>query len=199
METIVFDFGNVLCSFDKDIFLKNLSRHCPASKNEIKGLLFDSGLEDRYSKGEITTEDFYSRMKDELDLQISKDKFLEFYCGIFEPNKEVMSLVKDLQGRYRLQLFSDTCKIHYRNVIRNISVYNLFDAETLSFRVGSLKHSKDGYKDVIRKSECPGNKIVYIDDIEEYVDIGEEMGMNTVLFKGIGQLKEELRNLGIKF
>lgn len=199
IDTVVFDFGNVIYSYDRTPFINKLVDSSPKSEEEIRESFLDNGLEDEYSKGELNTDEFFKKAKRLYELDISKEEFIVTYADIFDPNREVMNLIKDLSGSYRLQLFSDTNPIHYRTAIKNCPVYSLFDAETISFRIGSLKTSKKGYKVIIRKSESKPKNIVFIDDYEEHVEISRNLGIKGIHFRGYEQLKKELKDLGIDF
>lgn len=164
----------------------------------IKEDFLHSEIERGYSTGEMTTDEFYKTMKQRFKLNISKDEFVKSYSSIFQPKPEVMRLIKKLKRDYRLQLYSDTCPILYKNVIKKSPVYYLFEAETISHEVGAIKTSKDGYIDFIEKSEHSPKEIAFIDDIKEYVETARSLGVHAVHYKGPEKLKTDLRNLGIR-
>lgn len=199
IDTVVFDFGNVIFSYDRTPFINKLVDSSPKSEEEIRESFLDNGLEDEFSKGELNTDEFFKKAKRLYELDISKEEFIVTYADIFDPNREVMNLIKNLSGVYKLQLFSDTNPIHYKTYIENCPVYSLFDAETISFRIGSLKTSKKGYKDVIRKSGSKPEDIVFIDDFEDHVEISRNLGIKGIHFKGYEQLKRKLKDLGVDF
>lgn len=199
IKTIVFDFGNVMYPYTKDIFFRNLTSTSPLVFEEIKKKFFQSGIEDQYSTGKIDTEEFYLALKDKLDLNINKKKFLQHYTDIFTPNEEVLTLIQKLDKNYRLQLYSDTNPVHYQRKIKTCPVYHLFAAVTLSFRVGVLKESEKGYREVIQKSGNRPEEIVFTDDKTKHIRTAEKLGIKTIHFRNSEQLKEELKELGVEF
>lgn len=203
MHTIIFDFGNVIYSFDKEIFFQELLEYSDIRENKARSLFYydikgKGSLEDKVSKGEISPKEFFKRVKDEFNVDVSRAKFDEIYCSMFDPNKNVIKLIKKLSQDYRLQLFSDTNPIHYDKVIRKCEIYDLFDAETLSFRVGALKKENKGYKDAISKTDARRLETVFIDDISEYIDRARSLGIQGIHFKGYEYLVNRLKELGIE-
>lgn len=195
----MFDFGKVLVDFDLSQFIRQLSHSSPAGEGRIRQVVSGSQLDKDYSRGKISTERFLEGLKKELSLKMSTDEIAGAYTDIFSPNKKVQSLVKELKDNYRLQLYSDTCPLHYERVIRQSPVWPLFDAVTVSFRIGALKESKQGFKDAIRKSSCAPDEVAYTDDIEEYVKRARSLGLEAFHFEGVKQLKEDLRQLGVRW
>lgn len=197
IKTIVFDFGNVLADFDLTRFVQRLHSNTSASRQEVRRLVSGSKLEKDYSRGRSTTEHFLKHLKTNLGLTMSPKEIAKAYTSIFETNKSVQSLVKKLKDNYRLQLYSDTCPLHYERVIKHTPVFPLFDAVTVSFKVGALKEKKTGFKEVIRQSHCAPAEVVYTDDIEGYVERAKSLGIKAICFNNVGQLKQDLRRLGV--
>jgi len=201
IKTVVFDFGNVLVDFKLERFVDQLSAQSSTSRQEIKRLASGSELEKRYSRGEISSEQFLKELKASLKLTLSTEEIARAYTAskVFSPNQAVLSLVKRLKGNYRLQLYSDTCQLHYDHVIKRSPVFPLFDEATISFQIGALKETEQGFKDVIEKSGCAPKEIAYTDDVKEYVDRARALGIRAVPFQDAEQLKRDFKRLGIEW
>ena len=203
MHTLIFDFGNVIYSFDREVFFQKLLERSNIRETKARRIFYyDFGeggsLEERVSRGEMSSQEFFRSVKDEFNSDITRQKFDEIYCSMFEPNTEVINLIKKLSEDYRLQIFSDINPIHYENAVKECEVYNLFDAETLSFRVGTLKRKKKGYKDAISKANARRLKIAFMDDKREYAERARSMGIQGIQFKGYEDLVSRLRELGVE-
>lgn len=197
IKTIVFDFGKVLVDFDLSQFVQQLSNSSPVSEGRVRQVVSGSKMDRDYSTGKIGTEQFLKGLKKKLSLEMSTKEIASAYTNIFSPNEEVQSLVKRLKGHYRLQLYSDTCPLHYEEVIKQSPIFSLFDATTFSFRVGALKETKQGFKDVIRKANCAPNEIAYTDDIKGYVERARTLELRAFHFEDAKQLKDDLKQLEV--
>ncbi|MFP4116095.1 MAG: HAD family hydrolase [Candidatus Aenigmatarchaeota archaeon] len=198
MQALVFDFGNVIYSYDKEIFFKKLLEVSNIRESKARALFYYEGLEDRVSTGEISEDEFFHRVKEKFQADLTKDEFDEIYCSMFEPNNRVIGLIEELSEDYRIQLFSDINPIHYRKVVKECEVYPYIDAETLSFEVGTLKRERAGYKDAIEKSGAKRLDIVFIDDILEYIKRARSLGIHGIHYKGFRHLVDRLRDLGVE-
>lgn len=198
MKTVVFDFGNVLYSFDRTVFFEEITDGTECTASKAKEVVIDSGLENKLSTGDITPDQFYRTAENKMELDINKENFFNAYMSIFSPIPGTLRLVRELKDRYRLQLFSDCNEIHYDGFMAKTPVHPLFDAQTLSFRIGALKTSDRGYQDAIEKASCSPEEIAFIDDIEKYTERAEENGIRGIHFQDPQQLREELGNLDVK-
>ena len=94
IKAIIFDFGNVICSFDNNIFLKKISKYMNLSFEELNKLIYkESNLTKLYETGLITSEEFYNEIVKLCNLNISKKKFIECYTNIFTPIESTIELI----------------------------------------------------------------------------------------------------------
>jgi FMN phosphatase YigB (HAD superfamily) len=59
IKAVIFDFGNVICSFDNDTFLRSLLRYTDKRFDELKAAIYASDLPARYETGLISSEEFF--------------------------------------------------------------------------------------------------------------------------------------------
>lgn len=194
---VVFDFGNVICSFDNDIFLRKLLPHTERTFEEIKEGIFGSDLHRRYECGTISSEGFYREAAETARLAISREAFFEAFNGIFTPIPTTFALIRGLKGKYRIGLLSNTNESHFERYIRKVEVFPLFDSVTLSFAVGEMKPAAGIYRDALGKLGTVPEECVYIDDIEEYAEGARRVGMKGIRYASDGSLPESLRSLGV--
>ena len=108
IKAIIFDFGNVICSFDNSLFISKISKHTNKSIKELNNLIYHkSNLPNLYETGEISSNEFFERITKLCELKISKDIFIEAYTNIFSPIKSTFKLIKDLKDNYKLALLSN--------------------------------------------------------------------------------------------
>ena len=201
IEAIVFDFGNVICSFHKDLFLEKLVPYCDKSVAQLHKLIFcDTDVCIRFECGRISDDDYYKEIVKMCGLTVGKSEFFDAHTNIFTPITETFELIKSLKSKYKLGLLSNTSELDFNRVIKPVEVFGLFDAVTLSFEVGAMKPDKKIYDDMIKKIKMPPQKCVYIDDVKEFTDAGKSFGFNAINYQGNPEsLVEELQKLKIRF
>ena len=198
IKAVIFDFGNVIASFDDSIFLRPVSEQTGKSVEELLGI-YRPVLNTEFETGHISAEEFYERFKTASGHSMCLEEFRDLYCSIFTEVPRMLELVKRLKGNnYRLVLLSNTNPWHYEHPGRDYESVRLMDALSLSFEVGHVKPDCEIFEDAVRKAGCEPNECVYIDDIKEYADKATELGMHGVQYVEYENLLRELRSLGVK-
>ena len=69
--------------------------------------------------------------------------------------------------------------------------------EVIGYRKSSLckEPSKKIYLEVLKKLKVKGDECVFIDNEERNIKTAKSLGMKTILFKSMRQLRKELREL----
>jgi len=198
IKTITFDFGGVLYRYDGEKFLQLLASRSDKSPELLREKMSGSSLDRAHFKGEVGAEELLEILRGRIGLDMTKEELAEAYAEIVEPNEDMFALVRALKDDYNLQLYSDTPKLLYEHVMVNMPVFDLFSAKTLSFEVGELKDSPEGYREVIEKSGHAPGEIIFIDDREEVAAKAKELGINGIRFTDMENLVEQLENYGVK-
>jgi len=194
IKAIILDHGNVIAELDNDKFLKRLQGYGHMPANELAYAIYEeSTVHEDYILGRITSQRFYRTIKTRCRLSISREEFRDAYTSVFTEIKETTSLIRKLYADgYILALLSDTSYWDYMYVIRANPIFPLFRATTLSFRVKARKPSSEIYADALRKLRLEPSQCIYIDDIEEYVDVASSIGFKGIHYESPALLVESL-------
>jgi len=194
---VIFDFGNVICSFDVEIFLAKLHERSGLDVETLRDRIFGSRLHSRYERGEISSKEFHRDVVRRIGVDVPVEALAEMFCDIFTPLESTHGLIRALKGKYRLGLLSNTNEWHFLRQIRKVPVFPLFDAVTLSFEVGALKPEPEIYLDALRKLSLPPEACVFIDDIGKYADGAAALGIRGIRYTGPEELLRELSGFGV--
>ncbi|MBI4163267.1 MAG: HAD family phosphatase [Candidatus Aenigmarchaeota archaeon] len=197
IKAIISDLGNVIVPFDWSVFCRSFSKYCNLSEQEIKVMVIDSNLKDRYEKGKITSGEFYKQVKKITKSDISYRKFCYIWSNIFTVNRPLVDLLNKLRKSYNLFLLSNTNEIHFRHMRKRLKVLSQFKGFILSYKVGSTKPDLRIFLEAVKSAKCKPEECVYIDDIKEYSDVASRVGMRGINYKTASQLQRELRILGV--
>jgi HAD superfamily hydrolase (TIGR01509 family) len=198
IHAVIFDFGNVISSFDVRQFLRNIQPFSQYSFEELQRLLPSlKGPAIDYETGHISSDQFYETTVGICHLHITREQFIHAHADMFAPIPKTSELIRLLKPRYKLGLLSNTNEWHYENAIKKIDVFQLFDAVTLSFQVRAMKPARAMYLDALKKLDLEAGTCVYIDDIQENVDAATGLGMHGIHYTSHMQLLADLDLLGI--
>lgn len=194
---VIFDFGNVICSFDVEIFLSRLHEWSGLDVETLRDRIYGSRLHSRYERGAISSKEFHREVVHRIGADVPVEELAEGFSDIFTPLESTYELIRGLEGRYRLGLLSNTNEWHFLRHIRKVPVFPLFDAVTLSFEVGALKPEPEIYLDALRKLSLPPDECVFIDDIGEYAEGAAVLGIRGIRYTGHAELLRDLSGLGV--
>ena len=193
VKVIIFDLGKVIVDFDHLVICRKLARYCTVTPNEICRKIFKSGLEAQFDEGDITIHEFYTKLREQLQLNITMHEFELIWNRIFKLNKGIAPLIKRLKKDYRLLCLSNTNMLHFEYCMKKFLLLQYFDDFILSYKVGKRKPHRKIFKAALIKAHCPAYACLYIDDIAEYAQTAEAMGMKAIHFKSVQQLKKQLK------
>lgn len=202
---LYFDLGNVLLFFSHERACRQMAEVAstpqrPLTPTDIRRVVFESGLEDLYEAGEITTAEFYVQFCRETLTRPDLDRLMHAASDIFRPNEEMFPLLTGLRGAgHRLGLLSNTNEVHWDFVSdgRYTPLPGLFDVLALSFQLGSIKPRQTIFERAAKLAGVAPAEIFFTDDRPEHVAAAREVGYDAVQFTDAPSLINELRQRGI--
>ncbi len=198
IEAIIFDLGRVLI----DVFPERgiFGLICPTVANErakLSAIMSDPAIE-LHNCGKIDSLDLYSRINNSLSLNLSFDEFKARWCNIFGPIPSMGKLLKELEGRYKLGLLSDTDPLHWEYACREYDYLSVFNNPGLSFNIGSCKPSKENYLSACKLVGVKPENALFIDDLPRNVEGARKAGMKAICHSSAADTRAQLCRLGIK-
>jgi len=195
-EFIYFDLGNVLISFDHSRAWQQIAELTGIPPERVEQILFNSGLQTLYEKGEISTAEFHQYFCEQAHSDISVEDLCYAASNIFEPLDDSIQLLKTLKrAGYRLGLLSNTCDCHW-NFCLDDTRFNFlpssFEQTVLSFIVGHAKPETEIYQIASNQVNCDPESILFIDDKQENVKAAQSYGFDGIHFQGFSKLLSEL-------
>jgi glucose-1-phosphatase len=198
MQTIVFDFGNVIGYFDHERTLKRLAQHSDLSVAQMRAAVYDTPLEDAYEVGEIATADFLIEVHKRWRLRCDHDELAAAWADIFSPNPELCPIIPRLKRRYRLLLGSNTNDLHSRHFRRQFAdTLGHFDSLILSHEIGVRKPKAGFFHHCQKQAGASPEQCLFIDDMAENVAGAEACGWRGIVFRDCRDLEARLNALGI--
>jgi len=195
IKLFVFDLGNVILPFEhRQIATKLYQRSRDKThilSDEIFTFMFerDCGLINLYETGRMSSDEFFAQLKDRYVLDMNFDEFKDVWNPIFQEDHGVNLAIEYLKGKgYPIFLLSNTNELHFSYIIEQYPIVHALDEWILSFEVGAKKPEKRIYEAIFEKMDVDKNEVFYIDDIDQYVEAAQELGMQGMVFKDAGQL-----------
>jgi putative hydrolase of the HAD superfamily len=199
ITTVVFDFGNVLGFFSHRKAAEQLAAYGQSvDPAEMHDFVFGSQLSSDYEVGAISSADFRAVVRRRFALTCDDAQFDAAYSDIFVPNVEACTLVPRLNGRYRLQLLSNTTEIHCRWFRRQFAdvLSGIVDL-IFSHEAALRKPDPRIYEYCRSKAGRPAAECVFIDDVVGNIEGARAAGWHGIVYRPGGTLMDELAALGV--
>jgi putative hydrolase of the HAD superfamily len=193
-KAVLLDLGNVIVGLDFDRAYRAAALRSPFSVSEIRGRIRAAALSDPYERGEISSEEFWRRFCQALEMNgVSFGEFQDLWGDMFQPAPLLPEgLLAHLGARHRLVLVSNTNDIHFRWIERRYPLLRHFHEYVLSYRVGEMKPAPRIFQEAIRLAGCAAEECFFSDDNAANIEGARRLGIDAALFRGEEDLRSQL-------
>jgi len=198
---IYFDLGNVLLHFDHRRAIRQMAELTGGEVETLWKLVFESGLQDRFERGEVTREDFYEIFCRQAGNTPGLDPLERAASEIFDANYALFPVVAALRtGGHRLGVLSNTCSSHWNYCTGRYQLLEqAFAVHALSFRIGAMKPDERIFRAAAELAGVEPQEIFFTDDTPGHVEAARNAGFDAVPYQSVPQLVAELRRRGVRF
>jgi putative hydrolase of the HAD superfamily len=199
---VVFDFGNVVAFFDHDRAWARIAAARSLEVDPLKRRIADDALKSlayEHELGRVDDAAFADAFARGLGLELPLDELEAAWGAIFTLNEPVAALVRELDDAgHTLLLGSNTNPIHARAFRRDFAeVLDRFDHLVLSFEVGHRKPSAAFFAACVAAAGGAPADYLFIDDAEENVEGARSSGLDALVYRDPGPLRDALRARGL--
>lgn len=198
IKAIISDMGQVVLWFDNRQFYRRLSQVSTLNEEEIRQRVRDHfDLIELLDTGQISAQEFYLKIVSLTKANLTFEAFREAYCDVFSPNYPVIEILKKAKTSCRLILLSNTDCLRFAFIQQRFPEAMIFDSLVLSYQVGLMKPHPQIYRLALQVAQVDPPEAVFIDDLEENVQMAEALGLATILYRPETDLGRALLSLGI--
>ena len=196
IKNIVFDLGNVIFSFDpKTFFSKYLNNEILS--NELCNLILNHKTWKEYDLGLVSLEDVkktYVSIKPEYKNEINE--VLDKWTDILTPIDLMANKMKSLKSRgYKIYILSNLSFDAYHYIWKHYDFIHLNDGRVLSCEEHINKPDRRIYEILIERYNLIPDETIYLDDLINNVEMGNEVGLNSIHVKNIKYAINEIEEI----
>jgi glucose-1-phosphatase len=199
IRAFLFDIGNVLLRFDFSLALRALA---PVSDfaDEADALRRIDAVKLAYEDGRMTRAEFLRKAFAVLGYRGTEAQFIAAWQGIFSPNAPMVSLIRQLHGRYPLYLLSNTNDMHVEGIFRDYDFFRLFTGATYSHEAKASKPHRAIYEIACREHGLEPRTTFFIDDLAANIATARELQFQAHHYhhEQHGSLAAALRAAGLE-
>ncbi len=198
---LYFDLGNVVLPFDYLIAVRQMADVAGVSEQVIQEVVFDSGLEPAYERGDMTTEQFFEMICQRLGKRPDFDAFVVAASDMFWENPAVVDMILRLRrAGHRTGVLSNTCQAHWQfcRERRFPILQQLFEVAALSYELRAMKPDPAIFRAAAALAGVEPAEIFFVDDRTEHVEGARRVGFDAVPFTDAASLRAALEERGVR-
>ena len=193
---LVFDLSGVFFNNGLKVAVKKISNDFNLDPKTVE-LVLNGSFAEKYRQGLVNSKEFWANAKEYLKVS-DIEKIKRIFFDSYYPQEESIELLKSLrEHENKIAFLSNSPKDRTEFLDKKYGFISLFDFGLCSFEAHAQKPNKQIYQKFLEKFKVNQYEIIYIDDKEKNLQPAKELGMKTVLFQSIEQLKHELKEAGI--
>ncbi|MBI4176534.1 MAG: HAD family phosphatase [Candidatus Aenigmarchaeota archaeon] len=198
IRAIIFDIGGVVVRTDWNKFFRKYVKQSRIPSSRLQRELIENPEWRECYKGKLAEADIWKRLERDSGIGSAIIRQVRtMWKNVFEIDPEVMKIVEALKKHYEVfaltNVGSDSAKF-----IGDMGVYKAFDDVVLSFEVGMVKPEQEIYHHLLREFKLEPDECVFIDNLEQNLPPAAELGIKTIKFDSVQQVKRALKKLGVK-
>jgi len=194
IEAIIFDIGRVIIHLDPSRAIATIGAGSGLTPEKLWDAVHKDPLWDAWQEGRVTPRKWHENLNTRFRTSLSFEEFREVWNSSLSP-KTILpnSLFRQLSKKCRLVLLSNTDPIHVAFMESNFSFVRYFPKRIYSCEAGAAKPSVKIFRAAIQAAAVPPSRILFIDDIRQYVLAARRTGLNALQFRSRAQLEAALR------
>ena len=193
---VIFDLGGVLVGFDWMRACTRLEAAGGAPAARILDAIIGGKEKIAFDTGRLSPQEFATRFCAATGLHLPYSEFAEIWCDIFAEMREVTGLLDEIGKHADLVLLSNTDPLHIDYVRSHYGFLAKFRRLVLSYEIGHVKPARQIFERAIGLC-APGTRMIYFDDVPEFVSAARAYGLPAEQFVDAGKLRRDLAGFGV--
>lgn len=182
-KAIIFDFFGVICS---EVAPRWIRERLPGVNEEE--------LHEKYinpvDSGKSSGEKLFKTLGAMVGLE--PNEILDEWQELVVINTDLVTYIKELKKSTRIALCSDAWTNFIRPILDSNNLNPLFDVITISSEIGYAKPDKEIYLSTVRSLGVTPPDCIFVDDNPKNVTGAQALGMTSILFTSVADLKSKL-------
>lgn len=197
IKVIFFDIGGVYLRNSLSTIIDLIADKIASGRKSVEKAIMEFIFD--FMTGNMGKDEFFEKVSAKIKASPKALERLWVSEDIFNVNKSVKELVERLKrSSYAVACITDVDPLILAENRRR-GLYSVFDFCVNSIDEKSTKYDGKIYLSAIKKAGTTPDECLVIDDTKEKLAAAKELGMRTILFENVVQLKKDLKKNKIKF
>jgi len=198
IEALLFDVGQVILRVNVPRAARLLADGAGKTPEHVIAAIESDPQMVSFQEGRLAAEEWHQHLRRSLGLRHSFEEFCRAWNSALEPEPLLgVEFFAALAPRLRLGLLSNTDPIHVQHFESHFEVVSLIPVRLYSCTEGMRKPAPALYERAIAALGTAAEKMLYMDDVEEFVEGGKRAGLQTYHCRDPAALSGHLRERGL--
>lgn len=189
IKNLIFDFGGVIINLDPTRMVQAFADLGVKDIEKVNKSIADAGLYLNLEMGLITPDEFREGMRECTGLQLTDNQIDDAWNSmILDIPPSRLAVLKELKGKYKVFLLSNTNEIHYhyfnKYVLAEFGIEKLDQIFTKCYYSHQLKMRKpepDIFLKVLSLEGLNADECLFIDDSKANVKTARNLGIHGII------------------
>jgi putative hydrolase of the HAD superfamily len=153
-----------------------------------------------YEEGKLTLDEYLNRVVFYEKRSFTSEQFREFMFAQTAPFMEMIEFIRHLKEKYRLKIAVINNEGRELNEyrIKKFQLNRFVDFFISSCFVHLRKPDADIFRVATDIAQVPAEHIVYIEDLQMFVDVARDLGIRSIQHKNYLSTSTELASMGLE-
>jgi putative hydrolase of the HAD superfamily len=153
-----------------------------------------------YEEGKLTLNEYLNRIVFYQKRLFTHSQFREFMFAQTTPHLEMIEFIQQLKEKYQLKIAVVNNEARELNEyrIKKFKLNQFVDFFISSCFVHFRKPDADIFRIALDIAQVPIQKVVYIEDMQMFVDVASDLGIRSIHHKNYSSTSAEMAMMGLK-
>jgi putative hydrolase of the HAD superfamily len=155
---------------------------------------------DTYEEGKLTENEYLDHVVFFRSRPFTRGAFRKFMFAQSTPYPDMLALVRELKGKYRLKVIvvSNEARVLNDYRIQKFQLDEIVDAYISSCYVHLRKPDPDIFRLALDVAHTPAQQVAYVENTPMFVRIATGLGIRSVLHTDCSSTRAKLASLGLQ-
>lgn len=199
VKNIIFDLGNVVLKYDNLAYLKSKIED-KDKIDKLRNIIFGGHEWIMLDEGRIAEETAIEQIcRNNPELEEDIRNVFDNWYSLLEPIESTVEIIGELKEKgYKLFFLSNFHDKAFQAVSEEYSFFRSFDGGVVSYREKIIKPNLEIYRKLLDGYNLKPEECIFIDDVNENIIAGEQVGIKGIHLREVSKLREELERYLVK-
>jgi len=191
IKLIIFDLSGVCFTNEEPIYLEALCKKYGYDYKEFDD--FYQSMLVKAEVGKMKGEELWSILIEKYKIPKTTAQIVDEMMELKEPKLDTLNFAKELKNKIKVIYLTNYTRHYWDAISKIFNMKKWFSSGFVSYQLGFRKPSIESFKFIMNKYKVSPKEVLFVDDSQKNLDSAKSLGINTILFNSVSQLKRDVK------